>query len=187
MKKHLVIQTEICYNALMRALLVFGFIALYVGLAFVPPSEANIHALAKQAQSLTDTDVSTLVETAQNGLHAAIPLADSAIKKATELVSNPTRINASLSGLVTFGASSAMKAQLERIQWAAAKGDPKLCKNLGELMMNTTDTAGTPSFGDYLAFCLAAVTKEISRCDQISTETAPSLYSACQKALDDRG
>lgn len=170
----------------MRALFVFGSIALYVALAFVSPSEANIHALSKKVAELADTHASTLVDDVSNGLSAALPVATSAIETAETLLQNPESIASSISTIASSEASSVMRTQFERIQWAVGKGDPKLCKTLGESSLNEADS-GKPTFGDLLAFCLAATTRELTRCEKISTVTAPALKDACIKGLDSEG
>ncbi len=52
----------------MRALFVFGSIALYIACAFVPPSEANLRAFAEDVRHIRS------VQTALNaGIDATLP------------------------------------------------------------------------------------------------------------------
>jgi hypothetical protein len=44
----------------MRALFIFGSIALYIACAFVPPSEANLRAFAEDVSKIRSLNVQSL-------------------------------------------------------------------------------------------------------------------------------
>jgi len=67
--------------------------------------------------------------------------------------------------------------QLERVDWAAKKGDLRLCKEI------TVEDSGTgPTTGDLIALCVAKITRLSDRCNQIGDEAA-GLKSICIEEL----
>ena len=190
----------------MRALFVFGSIALYIACAFVQPSQANLRSFAERAMRLhalhssslvaagRNASVTTLVDTATNVVKTAT--ATRPLRHAANLIPTPAAVvstvsNAivgagnhasSLSVFVNAETNQALRTQFERIQWAVMKSDPRLCNVLSESNMGSIDN-GSPTFGDLLAFCLAETTRESGRCDQIDPVTASALHEACVKEL----
>jgi hypothetical protein len=71
-------------------------------------------------------------------------------------------------------------ARLKDIEWATRKTDVRLC---GVLIDTIPVTPGEPTRGDYLALCLAKVTGDSARCDQIKTDIAPVLKKLCTEEL----
>lgn len=170
----------------MRALFIFGSIALYIACAFVPPSEANVRSFAEKAKrlQLSSVDTSVLVDTASKALDGVKNVAT--LRQAAVLVPSSKavleHVTSSVSDFVVTESSAALRSQFERIRWAATKSDPRLCKVLAESRSDVVES-GKPSFGDLLAFCLAETTGEPRRCDQIDAVNASSLYDACVKEL----
>ncbi len=207
----------------MRSLSIFGAIALYIACAFVPPSEANVHAMVthvakirslnttaftqhltptpaqvKQVKALANKAVALSPKTIVTDTASALKnvkakkVTQAATKTVGILVPDPKAAALKLAqnfiapvpagsslfrNLLTSEQDPIIRKQLERIEWAANKNDPRLCKALGE-----TETFTTPSLSDLLALCLARTTRDSSRCLQID-ETNPAFRHACTEEL----
>lgn len=75
-------------------------------------------------------------------------------------------------------------AQMERIEWALRKGDVRLCSDVMDSADNRSDKdPQTLTSGEYLALCVAIVTGDPARCDQILSVSDPSLRSLCSDEL----
>lgn len=227
----------------MRLFLVFAIIALYIAVAFVPPSTQNLQAamlqlneskmfdgfhigngalpggnidLAATASSLRDlasrvgAAVPQTLPSAESGKQYADRLADAAgvltalggksseelkvdlrnelAKKAAETIQNIGRGKPKGSGawwvMLRNEMDPVVLEQLHLIQAAIVAGDVRLCGELpyavpvqrmidGAMLM-------TPSRGDYLAYCLARVTGEGTRCEQIDDRISPALQTVCR-------
>jgi|GEM_PF-1719589 len=82
--------------------------------------------------------------------------------------------------LISAEKDPVLHKQLERIDWAAKKGDVRLCR---ELTLGEVINGGNgPSTGDLLAFCLAKVLGEGERCAQMS-DASEALRAVCQEEL----
>ncbi len=195
---------------MMRSLFIFGTIALYVVCAFVPPSQANIETVAAQVlqmkkgnasavvKATLDPRVTVLVDAAsrvvqgdRSGVfkdvaHFAVGVAPD-IKKAkmslVKSIGNRPVKSSPFTLLVENEKNPIIRKQLERIDWAVGKSDPKLCKTLEETH-SIADATGVPQFGDLLALCLARVMHDSARCSQIDGAFASTLRSACTEGLD---
>ncbi len=176
----------------MRALCVFGSIALYIACAFVPPSQANFHAFAAMAKDLSALDSAAVVSRVTGALEQAntravidslIPDPQTVLETVADTLISSGGQTEYLSGLAIAEQNPALRLQFERIQWAASRQDPRLCKLLSEF--HPVDAhADIPTLGDLLALCLAETTREASRCNQIDPVTAPSLTVACRNDLE---
>ena len=75
-------------------------------------------------------------------------------------------------------------AQIDRIEWALKKNDVRLCSGTAEAAANRSDQAPqTLSPGEYLALCVAIVTGDEGRCDQILPTSDSSMHSLCTEEL----
>ena len=213
----------------MRALFVFGAVALYIGCAFVTPSQANVHAMvmaagrlkpasvtsllsaaSKPIMTITDTvkkvakdpKTTVLVDAAGKALSgdkkaaitsatsvavSALPDVQTVARTLSKVIAkHDDRMTAAFAALMANTADASVKAQFERIEWAAEKADPRLCKTLADNNVVTTGSAA-PSFGDLLALCLARTTGDATRCSQIDSVTGAALKSACDEGLASQG
>ncbi len=213
---------------MMRTLLIFGTIALYLVCAFVPPSQANIRAAAAEVMHMKSGDASAFVSTVvhhidtivkssipleeiasnahatvlvdvassiaqgdrkaalNNAVHFAVGVAPNIKKAAKSLVksiANSSVASSPFTLLTENEKNPTIKKQLERIDWAANRSDPKLCKALAETN-SVTDVKDVPQFGDLLALCLARVMHDAARCGQINSASASALRAACTEGLD---
>lgn len=227
----------------MRTFLVFSVIALYIAVAFVPPSSQNLQAamlqlnesrlftgihvgsvtaagqkvdllataglLKELATKVATTSPQSVVSGASGkeyaekitqaaGVIAAIggkstdelkvDLRNELAKKAAEAIQNIGKGKPAGSiawkRILKNEVDPVVLEQLQLIQAAIVAGDVRLCGALpyAAPVERTADgtTYMTPSHGDYLAYCLARVTGEGSRCDQIDERIAPALQTACR-------
>ncbi len=71
------------------------------------------------------------------------------------------------------------------IEWAREKADIRACDELTPTVLEERTVDGksilTPTRGDWIAYCLARVTKNYDRCKQIQTTTLPPLKSLCEQ------
>ncbi len=227
----------------MRIFLVFAIIALYIAVAFVPPSAQNLQAAMVQ---LTDTkffdgfhvgtvnipgkniDVTTVTEALKDlaaragsaqqlvtsgaqgkdisgtlsaaatllsaaagtsGEQLEVDMRNALAKKASEVITNigktKTDSSAAWRRVLKAETDPVVLEQLHIIQDAILSGDVRRCAALAYVSQEQrgSDAHGvlyTPGHGDYLAYCLARVTGEGSRCDQISGGITPALDAVCR-------
>jgi len=151
---------------------------------------------AKSLQTLTkDAATTVLVENVTSNVKGQI--ASGALQTATnmlkDIVPEPATVAKAVVNQVTATVSSqvskrwtellssekdpALAKIYERIDWAAKKGEVRLCREL-TLGVSTETIAA----GDLLALCLAKVTRDPARCEQISDD-ASVLKSICKEEL----
>lgn len=89
--------------------------------------------------------------------------------------------------LLSFESNADIRKQIQLIQLAVKKSDIKSCTKLSVLPVEERTIAGvkvkTPSPGDFIAYCLARVTKVKERCDQIADNISLPLRSLCEREL----
>ena len=170
-----------------RRLITTGMILGFIGSAFVPPTDANFRAAEGLAQAQVGArTAATLL--ASNGVDRT--KVDSAVKVLREIAPEPKkvvkRVSAATLTAMKLKKTSAYWKQVKKesddedlvsrmadIEWATRKQDVRLCVGV---------TEGTASKGDYLALCLAKVTGDPARCDQIDS-AAPVLHKLCTEEL----
>jgi hypothetical protein len=144
---------------MLRTLLTVGAIAGFIACAFVPPTDANFTSMEELARNQLQNrpSLSLLTSGVQTMKKTVIPRAT---KKVSSVVSNQKKHLLSV-GWNAFKEKkdSVAKTQLERIEWAFAKKDVRLC---GEVKNESDATAA-----DYLALCVAVVMRDLSRCDHL--------------------
>lgn len=172
----------------MRTLIVYGCIGLYILAAFVPPTDVNLRAQAKQAsEAVTQTVVSTLQQ--KNLALPAVTAAASAVKKLSSYI--PADVQVGVTSAINTAAEKALtvaissekqqwaKEQLKLIEWAGKKADVRACENFRTVTAPESTAAHPATPGDYLAYCLARTSREPARCEQIHTEISPDLRTLC--------
>ncbi len=227
----------------MRTFLVFAVIALYIAVAFVPPSTQNLQAAmlqlgeAKMFDGLSIGEISLsgdkvdLMATAEalkdlaskvtaaspfqaNGSSAkeyAETLADAAGVLSKVAGKTPDELKADMRNEFAKQAAEAIQSigrsapagspawkklmktetdpvvleQLHLIQDAILSGDVRACGALPypvqvERLAADGATLHTPSHGDYLAYCLARLTGESGRCEQVDEKLSPDLRGVCR-------
>ncbi len=163
------------------------------------PDTAELKKAAKLMQTLAkDPRVTVLVEdaaktaktqdysglwgSAASLLKKALPASQGIASTVTERLPENTGTQAvsRWTELVLAEKDPVLHKQLERIDWAAKKGDARLCRELtlGEVI----DGGNGPSTGDLLALCLAKVLGEGERCAQMSDASA-ALRTVCLEEL----
>lgn len=230
------------YTGGMRIFLVFAIIALYIAVAFVPPSTQNLQAAMLE---LTDTkffdgfhvgtlsipgknvDVTTVAEALKelatragsaqqlvtvgeqgkeisstlsaaakllgaaastSGKQVEVDMRNALAKQASDIIQNIGKTKADSGAwrrMLKAETDPVILEQLHIVQDAVQSGDVRRC---GELSFVAQEQRGndahgvlfTPGYGDYLAYCLARVTGEGSRCDQISGGITPALDAVCR-------
>ncbi|HRH94061.1 MAG TPA: hypothetical protein PKV72_06050 [Candidatus Peribacteria bacterium] len=226
----------------MRTFLVFAVIALYIAVAFVPPSSQNLQAAMLQlnesklftglhvgaasagekldlaatagllkdlAAKVSTTSPKELVngttgkEYAEKITQAAtviaamggktpdelqVDLRNELAKKAAEAIQNIGKGQPAGSlvwkRMLKNETDPTVLGQLQLIQEAIKSGDVRKCGELPYAAPVERTVDGTmymtPSRGDYLAYCLARVNGEGTRCDQIDDRISPALQTACR-------
>jgi hypothetical protein len=165
------------------------------------PSSADLKRAAALMKSLSkDPNVTTLLEKAEKGVRVADQIA--ILQKAADALKtvspSPKKIvsrvvhkavvsvtgvqpSARWKEIVETEKNSDLRLQLERVDFAARKGDVRLCKEISNAEF--ANHAGFPATGDLLALCLAKITGESSRCDQINSNLFVPLKPVCTEEL----
>jgi len=78
-----------------------------------------------------------------------------------------------------------IRKHLQLIEWARLKNDLGSCGELAPTVLDERTAPDgkrleTPSHGDFLAYCLARVTRNPDRCAQIAPDTSPPLRALCE-------
>lgn len=183
----------------MRALCIFGSVALYILCALVPPSQANFRAFTAMAKDLSSLDSTAIVSRVAGALDQtnARSAVDAAYSNAVSLVPDSKTVlktvahsviganggTTTLALLANAERDNGLRLQFERMLWASSNHDPRLCNLLSEFYPQKPE-AGLPTLGDLLALCLAETTREANRCGQIDPVTAPALLETCRKDLE---
>ncbi len=172
---------------MLRRLITTGMIMGFIGSAFVPPTDANFRAAEglAQAQVGARTAASLLASSAVDRSKV-----DTAVQVLREISPEPKKVvkrvsAATLTAMKLKQTSAYWKhvkkesddkdliSRMDDIEWATRKQDVRLCVGVAE---------GTASRGDYLALCLAKVTGDPARCDQIDSSSSV-LHTLCTEEL----
>ncbi|OGJ63070.1 hypothetical protein A3A67_03300 [Candidatus Peribacteria bacterium RIFCSPLOWO2_01_FULL_51_18] len=122
---------------------------------------------------------SDLLKKSASALESVLPEPKKNLKKAVnEILSNPAKTSGRWVSLLQDEKQPKLRKQYERIEWATEKNDLRLCREI-----ESVDSA-SPAYGDLLAFCVARVTRSVTRCGQIGAG-AKLLKSICKEELDD--
>ncbi len=179
---------------MLRKLITTGMVLGFIACAFVPPTDANFGS----AETIAKAEVGA--RTAATLLASAgvdRGKVDTAVKVLREVAPEPKKVvkrlsAAALTQMKLKKTSAYWKqvkndsddknfvARMQDIEWATRKTDVRLC---GVLIDTIPINTGEPTRGDYLALCLAKVTGDIARCDQIKTDITPVLKKLCTEEL----
>jgi len=179
---------------MLRKLITTGMVLGFIASAFVPPTDANFGTAETVAKAEVGARTAATLLANAGIDHAKV---DAAVKVLREVAPEPQKVvkrmsAAALTQMKRKKTSAYWKqvkkdsddddfiARMEDIEWAARKTDVRLC---GELIATIPLTLHQPTRGDYLALCLAKVTGDIARCDQIDNDIAPVLKKLCTEEL----
>ncbi len=73
--------------------------------------------------------------------------------------------------------------QLNVIDTAVATSDVRVCQELKDVENRIPDAALAPTVGDFLAFCIARITKDAHRCPQINDQSSVPLREMCEREV----
>lgn len=153
---------------MLRSLVITGTILGFIGTSFVPPTVASLPkgqgAIASVLRIVVPDPATTTKRVASVAKKAVMTRKTSAYW--TEVKTESTDEN--------------LVSSLQKIEWAIGKKDVRLCR---DLPIVKSDASDGPTYGDYLALCLAAVTGDTARCDQINAGTASTLRKLCTEEL----
>lgn len=172
------------YNGVMRALCTFGIIALFIGSAFIAPSEANVLAQAEQARAQVVTTVRGAVSSSQaDVLLSVLPSPAKVFHRAVRtVIRTPVVTSKQWTSLLSKEKATGLQKVLEEIDFAARKHNPRLCASLDPATADRSQFV-SPTLGDLLALCLAKVSADPERCSQIDPVSGASLKSICEGEL----
>lgn len=162
------------------------------------PSEKELKAAATLMQELAkNPQIGTLIHSAEQkaGVHNGTAVIGRAagflaaispsVKPARSPVQPTSTIKVTRSTswkkMVSTETVPALRDLLQQVDFAQRKGDIRLCRDFDPSLAGFSGVR--PTAGDFLALCLAKVTGEVRRCEQISLETAPQLRSVCSSEL----
>lgn len=175
----------------MRSLITFGCLALFLGSAFITPSEDNVLARAESARTLVESTVRGAVAL-QSVPHSReiVSTVDvlrrvaksGAVSKAVSIVRRPVVTSKEWKSLLKEKNSESLQTALEEIDFAARKHDPRLCLTLDPSQSDRAQFT-SPTIGDLLALCLAKVSADFERCSAIDPVTGATLRSICEGEL----
>lgn len=120
-----------------------------------------------------------VVETVQKA--DPVALKDAAVAFTQQRITN-------FRSLLASESSSTVKHQLELVDWAQKTSNIGACKDVlsaatgGDRVVDGA-LLPLPSAGDYLAFCVARITKVKERCNQIAAQIALPLKSLCEREI----
>ncbi len=125
------------------------------------------------------------IEAASKALLALAPSPKTIAKKAVKTALNSMKkpqVSAMWKTMKAETDDAEFKRSIDRIEFATKKQDIRLC--IDDVIPSTAeDTGGTATEGDYLALCIARITRDESRCDQISATLTIPLRLLCTEEL----
>ncbi len=168
-----------CYNeGMVRHLGCIGFLTVFTALAFVPPGEGQA-AYIQEKGSILPRNI------AFQDIDAVVPLVTSRISQIDkkEVLHQATSLTASFIGFaakniesnasskqwrdIASSSDAQTRSRFLAIEWAREKNDRTTCGNLSD-------------DGNWIAYCLARVTRNASRCDQIAPLHIPDVKTLCE-------
>lgn len=148
---------------MIRNFIAIGVITGFIGSAFAAPATIN----------------------ANNNTLASSVLSEKTVKKTTSAIKSIASTDVTqIKNMLRSSVDSFTLSQIERIEWAIRKKDIRLCKDLADAVnTDTSSTAEKHSAGEYLALCVAMVTKNSARCDRIFSKSDTLLHAFCTDEL----
>lgn len=125
------------------------------------------------------------IEAASKALLALAPSPSAVAKKVVKTALNSVKkpqVSAMWKTMKTQTTDAEFQRLIERIEFATKKQDVRLCID-DVIPSNVADVGGNATEGDYLALCIARITRDESRCDQISSTLSIPLRTLCTEEL----
>lgn len=204
------------YNGWMRTILVFGLLALFTLVSFVPPSGGGYTIASAQTLPLEfNTNVNGVINyvktTTQNAaknlpkVNVTLPseinidakeVAPTLFKKMLsfavdaakdKIAPEPEVTHANWRDAAEEETNDVLKHYFVLIEWAREKHDVRACSELSPTVLEERIVKNvsyqTPSHDDWIAYCLARVTGNSDRCQQIQSGILPRLQTLCFEEL----
>lgn len=170
----------------MRSLLVLGLISAFVVCGFLPAEMTDARAAGSLLRKTVVGGTTILVDVSKETSIVSL-LSDSAgsllpsTDEILEMILPDGKKRSYVADTIHAQDGTQLFEFSRRVRFAEEKEDPRLC---GEFAPpDPMQTVQGFSAGDLTAFCLAAVTRDFSRCVQIDAESASVLKAACEQAL----
>ncbi len=125
------------------------------------------------------------IEAASKALLALAPSPKTVVKKVVKTALNSVKkpqVSAMWKTMKAETTDAEFKRAVDRIEFATKKQDVRLCVD-DVIPANAEDRGGMATEGDYLALCIARITRDESRCDQISSTLSLPLRTLCTEEL----